>query len=111
MPRHRRCSWRWRAGRGDFNGDGQIDVADVDLLAKHDGRCDLNGDSTVNPLDMDILILQILNTRYGDANLDGRVNGVDFLAWQAGYQPGNAAPTAGPMATSTARAAQTATIS
>ena len=39
---------------------------------------DLNGDGVVDQSDMDYLITTILETRYGDANLDGHVDYADF---------------------------------
>lgn len=49
----------------------RYDAANMDLSA------DLNGDLVVNQLDVDTVVLNILCTRYGDANLDGKVDGVD----------------------------------
>jgi len=34
---------------------------------------------------MDELIHNIIGTEYGDANLDGNVDGGDFLIWQRGF--------------------------
>ncbi len=76
---------------GDFNADGLVNAADVDFLAAGvragatDPSLDLNHDSTVNPQDVSTMICGILATAPGDANLDGRVDGTDFLAWQRGY--------------------------
>lgn len=72
--------------KGDFNQDGQIDDSDIDLLCTdmhsidYNPNFDLNEDGVVDMLDMDELISNVLNTRYGDANLD-RV--VDELDWEA----------------------------
>jgi hypothetical protein len=65
---------------GDVNGDGKIDGYDV----SHN-TTDFNGDSLVNNADKVYLIQTLLKTKAGDFNLDGVVDGLDFLAWQAGF--------------------------
>ncbi len=72
---------------GDVNRDDQVNVADIDALfaalrqAQATPRFDVNGDGHVNRRDMDFLVADIFQTRYGDANLDGSVDGVDFGIW------------------------------
>jgi hypothetical protein len=72
---------------GDVNFDGFIDDLDIDDLfdAVHTGDSsptfDLNEDGTVNNADVDFLVYDILQTSYGDANLDGQVDGTDFTIW------------------------------
>lgn len=73
--------------RGDFTGDGLIDADDIDALfaaidrEDEDLRFDLADDGApASMTDMDTLIEEVLNTRYGDANLDGIVNFYDFAA-------------------------------
>ena len=62
---------------GDFNSDLRVDADDIDLLCaeirngSHAGAFDLTGDGLVDVMDMDEMVLNILNTFYGDANLDG----------------------------------------
>ncbi len=74
---------------GDFDDNGIVDATDIDLLSRaiRDGRdayaFDLNQDGVVSPLDKDDLILNVLDTRYGDANLDGNVDQDDFSVWNA----------------------------
>lgn len=69
---------------GDFNGDMQLDVSDVDqLLAEvnsgsHTNRFDLTSDGQVDQADLDELVLNQLKSRYGDTDLDGYVDGTDF---------------------------------
>ncbi|MCA9199953.1 MAG: lamin tail domain-containing protein, partial [Planctomycetales bacterium] len=67
----------------DFNQDGRIDVADIDLLCAAiqagDHSLDLNGDSDVSQADMDVLIKGVLRTSYGDVNLDGVFNSNDLV--------------------------------
>jgi T5SS/PEP-CTERM-associated repeat protein len=83
---------------GDFSGDGLVNAVDIDLLASaahndaDDFLYDLNGDGTVNfavgqpnaenPSDSDALIYEILQTRYGDADLNRQVFLTD-LTWLA----------------------------
>jgi hypothetical protein len=71
--------------RGDFNLDAEIDIADVDLLCAAiqsgslDNRFDLTGDNVVNSEDLNELIVDVLSTTFGDANLDGIFNSSDFV--------------------------------
>lgn len=68
---------------GDLNGDGTVNVMDVDLLCAAirggEPSYDLNGDNRTTVEDMDLLIGTILGTTYGDANLDGVFNSSDFV--------------------------------
>lgn len=69
---------------GDFNESGTVDEADVDRMAQalragdSDAMFDLDGDANVSAADRDFLIHDILNTFYGDANLDGEFNSSDL---------------------------------
>jgi T5SS/PEP-CTERM-associated repeat protein len=91
--------------RGDFNGDGVVDALDIDLLASaaHNDAdnllYDLDDDGTVtfavgqpnapDPSDSDVLIHEILETRYGDADLNGQVFLSDLTRLATSYrQPG-----------------------
>jgi hypothetical protein len=71
--------------RGDFNDDNAVDILDVDLLCAEilDGGLnddfDLTDDGSVTADDVDELVLDILQTTYGDANLDGVFNSADFV--------------------------------
>ena len=71
---------------GDFNQDGIVDVLDIDLLCAEiqaDGLnddYDLTSDGSVNRNDMNELVVNILQTTFGDANLDGVFNSSDFVA-------------------------------
>lgn len=70
---------------GDFNEDGEINVADIDLLAaairsnSTDAKFDLNTSGVADIGDADILIVDLLDTYYGDSNLDGEFNSADFV--------------------------------
>lgn len=67
----------------DFNGDGLVNAADIDLLNQQihamsgESRFDLNSDRQVDPQDLDDL-LATLGTTSGDTNLDGTVSDEDF---------------------------------
>jgi hypothetical protein len=77
---------------GDFNMDEGVDALDINALFAElreggaDLWYDLTGDGFVNGGDTDKLIRQILATEYGDANLDGAVDGLDYGEWSAHYQ-------------------------
>jgi hypothetical protein len=61
---------------GDFDSSGVIDDADIDLLqaavrmGSHDAAFDLTGDGFVTTADVTRLVVDILHTSFGDANLD-----------------------------------------
>jgi hypothetical protein len=67
---------------GDFDGDGLVTASDIDsiwgLVQAGDPSADLNHDGMVNQSDIDYLIHTILNTEYGDANLDGFIDAADL---------------------------------
>lgn len=79
----------------DFDGDGACNVTDIDALvaeiasATHDATFDLNLDGQVNLADRDQWLVSAGaanltgRNRYllGDANLDGVVDGLDFIDW------------------------------
>ncbi|MEM8680167.1 MAG: hypothetical protein AAGF97_12535, partial [Planctomycetota bacterium] len=80
---------------GDFNNDGNYDCADIDLLTSeiagggNNGDFDLTGDGSVDLADRDAWLAEAgaenlpSGNAYllGDANLDGVVDGQDFIAW------------------------------
>ena len=82
--------------RGDFDGDGQVNIADVDLLCSRilsgndNPRFDLTGDGTIDRGDLDELVSNILGTTVGDANLNGIFNSSDMVqVFQVGeYEDG-----------------------
>ena len=75
-------------GRGDLNADGLTNAADVSTLYSNFGNTswlmDLNVDGTVDVDDVSTLITELVRTSPADFNLDRRVDGADFLAWQRG---------------------------
>jgi hypothetical protein len=80
---------------GDFNDDGLYDGLDIDALVAeiaagtHQPPFDLTGDGLVNLADRDAWLAEAgevnlgpgLVYLLGDANLDGVVDGQDFIAW------------------------------
>ncbi len=71
--------------RGDFNGDGVLDTADIDdLTAQSAGgtdppKYDLNSDGAVNVQDVNVWVGELFNSWIGDANLDGEFNSSDLV--------------------------------
>ncbi|MEM8681221.1 MAG: hypothetical protein AAGF97_17885, partial [Planctomycetota bacterium] len=94
---------------GDFDDDGSYGIADVDALVaaivfgSHDPLFDLTEDGLVDQMDLDAWLQEAgeanLGTglRYlaGDANLDGVVDGQDFIAWNNNKFSNTAAWSAG----------------
>lgn len=68
---------------GDVNSDGRVDVTDIDAIRAYLNsdapQYDFTADGVVDESDVDYLVEHVLNTRPGDANLDGRVNFDDFV--------------------------------
>lgn len=72
--------------KGDFNGNGGLDVGDIDDLTEqssgmqHPVAYDLNADSLVDAQDVNLWIKDLYNSWVGDANLDGEFNSGDLVA-------------------------------
>ncbi|MEZ6120227.1 MAG: hypothetical protein R3C28_27150 [Pirellulaceae bacterium] len=70
---------------GDFNGDGMLDIADINQLSMasasnaNDASFDLTDDALVNANDLTFWIKDLKNSWIGDANLDGEFNSGDFV--------------------------------
>ncbi|MEM8680102.1 MAG: hypothetical protein AAGF97_12180, partial [Planctomycetota bacterium] len=93
----------------DFNGDGNTDGADIDALvaeivaATDPTAFDLTGDGVVDQADLQQWLVEAgaINLPsgnpylVGDANLDGQVDGQDFIAWNGSKFTPTAAWTAG----------------
>jgi hypothetical protein len=80
---------------GDVNSDISVNADDIDALriaivaGQDDPLFDLNSDGLVNRTDIDELVYNILQTNYGDANLDGFVDASDFNIWNENkFKPG-----------------------
>ncbi len=76
--------------RGDTDHDGDVDADDIDLLYDNLGVVGTTFDIAANfgpagQADVDYLVQTVLNTEYGDANLDGVIDEQDYDAWVAGY--------------------------
>ena len=66
---------------GDFDGNGEVNAADIDLLcgamvggSTGEVEFDITGDGAVDKADMDMLVHDVLQTHYGDADLDGGID-------------------------------------
>ena len=66
---------------GDFNADGTVDRLDIDLLSRAEDELiyDVNLDGSVTTEDRVFLVERILNTWFGDANLDGQFANDDLI--------------------------------
>ena len=76
---------------GDFVPDGTLDAADIDRLSGriHVGSnniaFDLNDDAKLDQADRRVLVEELMNTYFGDSNLDGEFNTKDLVdAFQVG---------------------------
>ena len=84
---------------GDFDANGQLDVADLDALTAeiaagtNTGSFDLNADGQVNQGDLNAWVKDLRKTWIGDSNLDGEFNSSDFvLVFTSGkFETGDAA--------------------
>jgi hypothetical protein len=73
--------------RGDFNGNGELDLEDIDLLSEqsaaetHLAQYDLTGDGLVNQADVNewAKAKDIGYTWIGDSTFDGEFNTADFV--------------------------------
>lgn len=74
---------------GDFDGDGALAAADIDILSVQVGQSDLafdlNGDSVVDGDDRTVWVETLAETFFGDTDLNGSVEFADFLALSAGF--------------------------
>ena len=73
------------AGNGDFDMDGELTAADIDLLngAIRDGggdaMFDVTGDGAIDDADRKEWVEVLKGTYFGDSNLDGEFNSSDFV--------------------------------
>jgi hypothetical protein len=71
---------------GDFDLNGNLNVADIDLLTAealagtNGATFDLNNDGFVDGSDRDVWVNDLRNTYLGDSNLDGEFNSSNFVA-------------------------------
>jgi hypothetical protein len=72
---------------GDLDRNGRRDSRDIDLMFAalradwSNPEYDLDQSGTVTAADADYLIEHLFGTYYGDANLDGKVDAMDFSVW------------------------------
>jgi hypothetical protein len=70
---------------GDFNGDGSLDIADLDDLTGQSAsgadnpKYDLNNDQSVDAGDINVWVKDLVNSWIGDANLNGEFNSSDLV--------------------------------
>ena len=71
---------------GDYDGNGALEAADIDLLNVEvrsggaGGKFDANADGSVTDADRDTWVRSLKKSWYGDANLDGVFNSSDLVA-------------------------------
>lgn len=77
--------------RGDFDGNGLLDAGDVDLLSitlradQFDARFDLTEDRVVSNDDQRYWVEELVGTQFGDVDLNGTVEFLDFLVLSANF--------------------------
>lgn len=84
------------SGVGDFDGNGVLEVSDLDALSaavkdgSTEGIFDLDGSGGVDLADVNYWVAELKGTWVGDANLDGEFNSSDLVtAFEAGeYEDG-----------------------
>lgn len=83
---------------GDFDNDGELTSHDIDLLYEAIGtqtttlNMDLTGEKTVDKEDASELVKNRLGTKFGDVDLDGDVDIVDFNFLAVQYDPDGNSP-------------------
>jgi len=69
---------------GDYNGNGQRDLEDLDLMASgilaNDVTFDLDSDGDADFDDRTIWVQQLANSYFGDSDFNGEFNSADFVA-------------------------------
>lgn len=82
-------AWRLTPEIGDFDGSGNIDINDAELLmnaiAEDNLEFDLDGDQLVNSADLRHFLKYSLGIKEGDANQDGIVNLQDIATMATHY--------------------------
>lgn len=79
--------------RGDVDGSDTTDAADVQVIYSHFGSTDwlydLNVDGVTDSADVETMVTEVFRSAMGDFDLNGAVDGDDFLLWQQGVLTGN----------------------
>jgi hypothetical protein len=87
--------------RGDIDADLALTAADIDALYAHvrsprpPSNYDLTGDRITNQADVDELVSRLFGTFYGDTDVDGDVDFIDFLTLANNYGMPNMSWSAG----------------
>ena len=76
--------------RGDFDGDGELTLDDINLLGaatRNSGLLDfdINSDGDVDSSDVEFWVLDLFGSTLGDTNLDNEVDFSDFLRISANF--------------------------
>jgi alpha-amylase len=75
--------------RADVNSSGTSDAADMTALYSSFGTTtwltDLNVDGVVNIADVQTMVTNLFRTVPGDFNLDGQVDGADYIVWRKNF--------------------------
>lgn len=66
--------------RGDFNRDGVVDIADIDVMQLGEPQFDLTEDGQANQVDLSLLVSTLIGTWFGDSNGDGQFESGDLVA-------------------------------
>jgi hypothetical protein len=78
--------WKLTWDPCNFNGDWFCDAADMDAMSAavrtgaFDSQMDLDQDGSISDRDREIWVEDYLGTFFGDGNLDGRFDTMDFVA-------------------------------
>ena len=70
---------------GDFDHDGDVDNVDIDLLSaairdySDNLEFDLSGDNQLDRRDLSVMVKDVLDTDFGDTNLDGQFDSEDIV--------------------------------
>jgi alpha-amylase len=79
--------------RGDLNSSGTTDSADIAALYANFNNwswlMDLNVDGLVNRDDVETLVTEVFRTQPGDFNVDGSIDGADYVLWRKGLASGS----------------------
>ncbi|MCA9201174.1 MAG: hypothetical protein KDA87_26720, partial [Planctomycetales bacterium] len=64
---------------GDFNGDGSVTTADLDVMVLGNAAFDVTGDGVANAADVNEMVANLIGTWIGDSNGDGEFGTGDFV--------------------------------
>ncbi|MEZ6120765.1 MAG: hypothetical protein R3C28_29890 [Pirellulaceae bacterium] len=64
---------------GDFNGDGSVTTADLEVMQLGNAAFDVTGDGLANAADVNEMVANLIGTWIGDSNGDGEFGTGDFV--------------------------------